>query len=132
MDPDPYIEVPFKEGGRDLSGWDCWGLCWYVARAEFGLELPVYSREYTTPLDYRALRHLINTERTQSWREVPLGKERPGDVLVIRLRGQPIHVGLVIGGGRMLHCEASVGSVVESYEGPLWRNRIMGVYRYDS
>jgi len=127
---DRYIEVPFLEGGRDLDGWDCYGLCWYVAAEAFGRALPTYSGRYTTPLDYRELRRLVDSERTTSWRDIPLGSEQPGDVMVLRTRGLPIHVGLVIGEGRILHCERSVGTVVERYTGLMWARRILGVHRY--
>lgn len=35
-----YVGIPYKIGGDDLSGADCWGLVRLVLRAELGLEMP--------------------------------------------------------------------------------------------
>lgn len=35
-----YVGIPYKIGGDDLSGADCWGLVRLVLRAERGLEMP--------------------------------------------------------------------------------------------
>ena len=63
------------------------------------------------------------------WREVT-GHERPGDVVLLRVRNHPIHVGMVVEPGRMLHIMAGCDAVIESYNGLEWRHRTLGVFRY--
>jgi cell wall-associated NlpC family hydrolase len=66
------------------------------------------------------------------WLEVERGVEQAGDVVLLRLRGLPVHVGIIVARGWMLHVEAKVDSVVERFDGLEWRNRILGIYRHDA
>lgn len=135
----PYIVVPFKDRGRDLAGWDCWGCCRWVARAQFGLELPSYADDYQgcSVKERRELAALIKGQ-LGPWREIwrrgldgnePVG-ERPGDCLLLRQFGADCHVGIVVSAGHMLHAEEGQGTTCEQYRGLRWRSRVMGVYRY--
>ncbi len=65
-----------------------------------------------------------------AWLEVERGAEQAGDVVLLRLRGLPIHVGLVVARGWMLHVEAKVDSVLERFDGLEWRRRVLGTYRH--
>src|SRR5690606_24777470 len=66
------------------------------------------------------------------WRRVAAGDEVCGDVVVLRVRGRPMHVGLVLGDGQMLHVEKGIDSVIERYTGAGWQSRVFGFYRYKS
>lgn len=69
-------------------------------------------------------------EERRRWIPIEHGEEKFGDVVVLRMRGQPIHVGLVIEKGRMLHAEVGIGSVLDSYASARWVLRVTGFYRY--
>lgn len=124
-----YIGLPFKEHGRDRTGVDCWGLVRLVMAEQFGIVLPSYSTYYDSTTREDQLAPLIDEER-RHWISIEHGEEEFGDVVVLRMRGQPIHVGLVIEKGRMLHVEVGIGSVLDSYASARWVLRVTGFYRY--
>lgn len=124
-----YIGLPFTEHGRDRRGLDCWGLVRLVLAEQFGLNVPCLSREYDRTTDAVRIGRLIARE-VPRWRRMPSGEEELGDVIVTRMRGQPMHVGLVVGDGQMLHVERGVDSALARYNGLQWQDRIEGFYRY--
>jgi cell wall-associated NlpC family hydrolase len=129
MNVSDFIGIPFLEGGRDPArGLDCWGLVAAASRDLYGINLPSYAGCYATPLDYDELRRLIDGEMSP-WVDVT-GQERAGDVALLRVRGRPVHVGLVTAKGWMLHVEAGCETVQERYDGPQWKRRLIGVYRF--
>jgi cell wall-associated NlpC family hydrolase len=125
-----YIGIPFREKGRDEDGLDCWGLVRLVFKEERGIVLPSYDESYSSTEDSEAIEALVIENKT-SWQEVPAGKERPWDVVLLRLRGRPMHVGLVTAPGFMLHITRETFYVAhESYRAAIWRSKILGFYRY--
>jgi cell wall-associated NlpC family hydrolase len=124
-----YIGLNFKEHGRDRHGIDCWGLVRLVMGEQFGVSLPSYATQYDSTTREDQLAPLIEEER-KWWIPVEAGKEQLGDVVVLRMRGHPIHVGFVIEHGRMLHAEVGIGSVLDSYKNARWHLRVTGFYRY--
>lgn len=124
-----YIGLPFKDHGRDRTGLDCWGLVRLVMAERFSIALPSFSAEYDRTTNAPRICRLINRE-TPAWQKIALGHERLGDVAVMRMRGKPMHVGLVLGDQQMLHIELMINSAIERYTGPAWIDRIHGLYRY--
>lgn len=116
--------VPFLDKGRGFSGWDCWGLVYEFFRACKGIELPL-GTEHSHRDEQEALAAL--QAGAQSWREIPLGQERAGDVALFR----PCHVGVVTRRGWMLNARIGWGTMVERYDSPLWASHLIGVYRYE-
>lgn len=129
------ILVPFKIGGRDWSGWDCWGLI-YCARQsipELGGPVKSYAVEYDEKLSYPELADMISREKSE-WRFIGKGAEAcplPGDIGLYRVGRWASHVALVAPGSRMLHCEKSVGTVSEPLTNGVWANRNVGFYRWN-
>jgi cell wall-associated NlpC family hydrolase len=124
-----YIGLPFKGHGRDRSGLDCWGLVRLVMAEQFGLALPSFCQEYGRTTDTQRIPQLIAREST-TWREVTADGEELGDIVVLRMRGKPMHVGMVLGDSQMLHIEQGIDSAIEKYRGARWQDRIAGFYRY--
>jgi len=123
-----YIGIPFKSRGRDRNGVDCWGLLRLIYREQLGIELPSYGEEYDSALDYRAV--LTTIERhMHEWK--PVTDARIWDAVLLRIRGLPIHLGTVIGEGRMIHVTRGISTCIEGYTSPLWRDRILGFFRHE-
>lgn len=124
-----YIGLPFCEYGRTVAGTDCWGLVRLVLQEQFAAVLPSYAADYRIGGAAEDIGRLIGQEAVK-WVAVPAGKEKTGDVVVLRMRGAPMHVGLVLGDGRMLHIEKHINSAIEDYRGRRWCDRICGFYRH--
>jgi cell wall-associated NlpC family hydrolase len=124
-----YIGLPFSEHGRDRSGLDCWGLARLVMAEQLGRALPSFVYEYASTSESESIAALIARECVL-WDSVAAGDERMGDVVVLRLLGHPMHVGIVLGDRQMLHIEQGIDSAIESYAGARWAHRVFGFFRY--
>jgi cell wall-associated NlpC family hydrolase len=126
-----YIGLPFKEHGRDRQeGLDCWGLVRLALQEQYRIQLPSYRFEYKDTKASSEISEIIKREAASGWRKIEKGQEDVGDVIVLYMRGAPMHVGLVIGGGYMLHIEKHINSTIERYESLAWQERVHGFYRY--
>ena len=125
-----YVGLPFKEHGRNREGVDCWGLVRLVLAERFGRRLPSYADGYASTGDAADIGRLIRGEMGP-WRPVPERGEQAGDVVLMRLLNQPMHVGVVVAPGWMLHIEDGIDACLESYDGARWRRRVLGLYRHD-
>jgi cell wall-associated NlpC family hydrolase len=127
-----YIGLPFEMGGRGPDAFDCWGLTWLVLRRHFRLTVPAFCG-VVWDTDDRATRieagGVIKRASETHFEEVKPGRERPGDVILLRISGRPLHIGLVVLPGLMLHTADDSDSATERYDGMLWRNRVEGFYR---
>lgn len=129
-----YLEkpMPFKPHGRTPDeGFDCWGLLWWVYKKEYGIELPSYSDDYASISNHGHLAKLFREGiESSDWILIESGREQQGDGLLLRMIGQPVHVGIVVGGGCFLHVHAGIDVGVESYKSWKWKNRVLGFYRH--
>jgi len=127
-----YIGIPFRTGGSARAGCDCFGLMALAYREVFGITLPLYADQYDSVRDADRLARIVETNLpTTPWREVPAASMTPGDGLLFRVVGQPIHVGIAVGDGRFLHVLSSMTeSCIERLASPRWHRRLLGVYRY--
>lgn len=127
-----YLRVPFKSRGRDLLGWDCYGLYRFVLAERFGIAIPSYADDYTDDGDRAGIGRAIEAYRPLGWVEVQGDEAREGDAVVLRIAGVPWHCGYVIEPGIMLHTRRGAGTCIERYTAPLWAKRIEGTYRCKS
>lgn len=125
MDVSSYIGMPFKPRGRDRDGCDCWGLARIIYHDVFDLELP--SLQYAEKFDIEELMTVM-AEEAEKWVKIERGKEKPGDILVLRSLNP--HVGIVIKKGKMIHIQKSTAACIERYTATAWNRRIMGIYRH--
>jgi len=125
-----YVGLPFKAHGRDRDGVDCWGLVRLVLADQFGTRLPSYAGGYASVEDAEDIGRLIRGEMGP-WREIVPGQEQAGDVVLMRLMNQPMHVGVVVAAGWMLHIEDGIDACLEPYDGAKWRRRVLELYRHD-
>jgi cell wall-associated NlpC family hydrolase len=127
LDVSRYANIPFVEKGRGFTGCDCWGIPYLIYRDFLRIELPLYLEEYQNTEDEKELGRLTEQEKT-AWIEVK--EPNPYDIVLMRLKGQPMHVGVAIGNGKFIHCMRDVGTTIERLSSPMWRDRIVGYYFY--
>jgi len=124
-----YMTIPFEEKGRSHEGIDCYGLIFLIFREQFGIDLPSYTEDYTTTHDKASVSALMMRE-SMDWPEIPLARARPGDVMILRVQGQPWHCGLIVDPPHFVHAVRVVGTVRARWDSALWEKRIMGVHRH--
>lgn len=117
-----YIGLPYQPRG-------CWELVRLFYREEFGIELPGYADEYAklSRAEQREIATLIRAERSE-WQQVV--DERRGDAVLLRITGEPSHIGVVVEPGKMLHVFRGNTSCIESYRSPKWARRVDSFWRH--
>lgn len=123
-----YLRVPFLDKGRDLNGWDCFGLYRYLLAELHGIVLPSYTEVYSGAAAEDAP-VAIALWLPRCWVRVPPHEARQGDGIVFCIGGVPWHCGYVIEPGKMLHARKGCDTAIESYTSALWRSRTEGIYR---
>lgn len=115
--------VPFKFGGSDWDGADCWGVCVLWFRKRFGIELKDRSDIAPGPSGVDA-----GVENATDWIEV---QHPQNDDLVVMRHGRLRHghVG-VFWNGAVIHADQSHGCVVQPINGRLIRSRITCFLRH--
>lgn len=123
------IGIPFAERGRDRRGLDCWGAVSMGLKAGWGLEVPSYIEDYVTTTDREEIAALV-TRESLGWIEVPLAEAKSGDVLMLRIRGNECHAGLIIEPPWFLHAIRGACVCLERWDGAMWKCRLGAVYRH--
>lgn len=128
-----YIGIPYLERGRDRRGYDCWGLASAVWREIFALDVPSYDERYACAEDAAEIGRLIRGDLPASpWREVPLKEARAGDGILLRIKGEPCHVGVIVEPPYFLHIHRGTGAGLERVDSLLWSRRVLGVFRHEA
>lgn len=124
-----YIGLPFSDHGRTRKGVDCWGLVRLILSEQFSIALPSLIHDYARTTDIKGISQLVTRELLK-WKQIGQDDARLGDIVILRLHGEPVHVGLVLGHGRMLHVERGINAAIDRYDGSRWQALIHGFYRY--
>jgi cell wall-associated NlpC family hydrolase len=123
LDIRKYLEVPYKHQGRDLEGWDCYGLIKY-AYAERGYVL-FDMKNYDKHWSFRGRNLLLENYQLQ-WRRVEVPEYLDG-IMFKNERGEVDHGGLVLKDNWFIHC-CRVGTIRSRYDFPEWSKKIEGFY----
>lgn len=122
-----YLNKGFADKGRGPNLFDCWGLVQHVYKIERNIDLPSYLDSYQHTLECQAIAEKIEQEQ-KKWDLVNEPKEF--DVIILRMNGLPMHVGIITNPNYMLHCIQGVGTVHESYNNMRWKSKVVGYARY--
>lgn len=121
------IGKPFVNGGRGPDGFDCYGLAREVMR-RFDQPLPpdlscdaLHAASCELEFDRQRL--------LRCWRPVLI----PAPGTLIAIKNHPLyvnHVGVLLSGGRFIHCLERLGVCLDLVHSPAWSRRIHGYYEY--
>lgn len=129
MDTNKYIRIPFKDHGRTREGADCWGLTRIIFQEERGIDLPSMLG-YSDTKDKVTISEMIRSNWI-AWDLIPRGQEKEFDIAVFRILGHPMHVGVVVKRGLMIHCERGSNTYLTNYyKEHQWDKRLEGFFRY--
>jgi len=123
-----YIGIPFKAGGRERNGADCWGLVRMFLFEQHGIELPSLTDDYDSIADSGRIASLI-VETATGVNARKVEDPRAGDIAVMRFRGAPVHVGVLVDNDHILHTLHGTASAIERRGSPRICSRIEGYYR---
>jgi len=122
-----YIGIPFLSNGRTPAGCDCYGLVRLVLRNEYGIDLPELSDNYADALNVKETARLFAEQLpVLAGQKINAPQERA--VVVITEHGVAAHIGIVAGGGYILHTGIKTGSICQRETHPGLRGRIEGYY----
>ena len=124
------IGIPFLQNGRDPAvGLDCWGLCREALR-RFGRDVPDFPHAVYDALEIDA--QAATEARTGRWERID--QPEPGCVAAMAvdpdLPGAITHLGVYIGGGRILHTIQKLNSSLFRLDDRFWGRKIRGYYRW--
>lgn len=127
----PYVGLPFVDGGRTMTGVDCWGLVRLVLWRERRVDVPTYGEISALDLVARA-RAFRSRQAERPWQVVDVEPE-PFDVVLICAPDRPViaHVGIMTDGCNFLHVERASDSVITPVSHLLYRDRILGYRRHE-
>lgn len=121
-----FIGIPYREPhDRESEGLHCWELVEKAMRELFRVEPP--GIEFSGTYDQSAP---VFMNRLRYWRHIDFSERRAGDLIVLRIAGDPCHCGILVNQTDMLHTMKGHNSCVESVIGSRWESRIYGVYRW--
>ncbi len=123
-----YVGIPFKSGGRNSDGCDCYDLVRLILKNEYDYELPVLDNNYLNALDtditkeiFKEYIPLVCAKKIETPEEKALA--------IIKNHGLPTHVAIYAGDGNIIHTMLHTGTVIERLSNPSLIGRIEGWYR---
>ena len=128
---DQYVGLPYVAGGRSRDGGDCWGLFNLAWSEQFAGSLPAYDGPaWNSTAAFRGVVAAANAYAAQ-FETVRQGQEELGDGVLMRSCGYPLHLGLVLAPGLMLHILEGGDSTITRYTSMQWRDRIVSFHRFN-
>jgi cell wall-associated NlpC family hydrolase len=125
IDLSQYLEVPFKHGGRNLKGLDCYGLIVHIYK-HLGIELfdmNNYEKDWSKRRNY----FLENYHK--EW--VKTNDKSKFDVVLFKTyTGRFDHVGVVVDDYRYIHAHRYFNVMISRLGDKKLKLKIEGFYRY--
>lgn len=129
MTLEDFVGIPYRNRGSSISGCDCWGLVWLFYSEVLRLKIPRY--EGYEDAEHPSMSDYIET-RWNQWAEIEPANMELFDVLALRVRRLPVHCGIYVGRGMMLHVMEGRMSCLERIDRGYWKNAIVRIGRWKS
>lgn len=127
FDTSKYIEIPFKNRGRDFDGCDCWGLARLIYMNEYNISLPSFVDVYKDASEgKRVSEAIVNNKKLVNY--VEHVSPEYGDICVFNINGSPAHVGVYVGKQLVLHVLKGTNSCCERLSSVRLKGRVEGFY----
>lgn len=124
------VGVPYTPFGRDMTGWDCWGLIYVAYKDLLNIVLPLYNEDYDHPENRAQVSDLLRAGKdSPEWHNVE--KPLALDIILLKIAGVEWHVGLSVKKDWMLHSWRN-GTHCTRLSSVQWNKRIEGFYRHES
>lgn len=108
---DQYIGIPWVFGGRDMEGFDCWGLFRHVQKEHFNVEVADVDLEQYQQKEI--IKEFAGNKEASQWKAVK--KPKHGCGVMMSLAKWPNHVGIWIedseGEAYVLHSVEGMGVI---------------------
>ena len=132
-----YIGLPWKLGGKDMKGFDCWGLFAYVQWKHFDTPVAFFGvKEYTARDLLAMFSSFESREELVDWKLLTTPPE-DGDAVLLGKNKQPCHVGVVASSGiynetkGVLHCVEKMGVMFSPFDKlPSMHWNVIATYRH--
>jgi cell wall-associated NlpC family hydrolase len=128
------VGIPYELHGRDRSGCDCWGIVRLWLNEAMRMNVPSYVEKTTAAWPtVSGMTSFFDEVIGASWEKVDIGQEQIGDVAWIRSGRWPVHVGVIVSNGLLLHSEGPKRqnlSRVEQISSLNLKTRVLGFWRY--
>ena len=125
---DNFTKIFYQKNHRDFNFCDCYGICYLFNKEVLNKEIPEYLNEKI--YDNEDVVKTYNSKKPE-FTKVNTGREKAGDIVSLKVKSMPIHVGVVIEKGAMLHIMENRHAVIESYNTNKWKNKVDSFWRYE-
>lgn len=115
--------VPYRSGGRDLAGWDCWGCVAWIGRERFGVDHGQLAGAYADAVTEVDVVAQLVRARLPAYQARPT--PAPGLVALMSVAGERVHVGLALSERLLIHALDGVGTLYAA-PGDRWWRRVVG------
>jgi len=120
------IGVPFKEHGRDLQGFDCYGIALYILNP-LGYNLPDFN--YDENWAKCGNNYFIENYYKYA-KQINRNELQPVDVILFKNDPEVVnHIGIYLGGGKFIHCDRKSGVIISRLNQQPYCRRIDSFYR---
>lgn len=132
---DKYINLPYREFGRDFDGVDCYGLITLIYNNELGIIIPDYTDLLCSKTRHNLKEkqdHILNSIGIK-WVPLKNDKFKVYDALVFNKRSNSAiaeHIGMYIGGGKFIHALEDHTSMINRLDSPFWKSTLYGAMRF--
>lgn len=132
MDTSSYMMIPVVPGGRSREKVDCWGLVVLIYAELLSVALPLHEDVNWKDSGPDKVAATVAADALAEWDEVVAQDRREYDVVILRLKGVPWHVGVLVDKDRFIHADPVRGMCVERLEALHWKSRVVGYNRLKS
>jgi len=131
MNFNKYIGIPYKSGGRDICGADCYGLCKIIYKDLKGIDLPDYTdlmyNKETWKEDNHILSNINNFKKDSGFFTV----DSPYSVFDCLIFADGLfadHIGILIDDNKFIHTHEKHSSMIGKLD--IWKRKLFVVLRY--